>query len=1197
MADVKITDLVDEKAIEELRQLGKELDGVVKIYEEAAGKLAEGLKIQVEGKEDIDKLYQIIQTETGKAQEANERLNVIIQKQNEIIGQTTNTISRELAEIEKENAAKRESYNEDRKAVDIATEILGTRQQNIKRLAEVSSELKANADAQRNLTKQEEAGLVSGQKLVERRSQLLAKENELKISKSELMNVINNEEKMNQTAGGSYQQLSLKLELMKKAYKQLNEEEKAGAQGQILAQEIANTDAHLKDLAADMGEFQRNVGNYATGQQSVKAELKGMIAELSSLTVQWRGMSDEEKSSAEGQAMKKHMDELTVKAGTLKDAVSDVKQEIGKQASDTQAFDAISEGVNLVVSGFGAATGAAQMLGLSEKDVLQIQADLQASLAVSNALTQAQNSLQRESALMQGVLKVQMWAGTVALKLQNAAQGENIIVTGAATVAQRLFNAVAKANPYVLLATAILTLVGALGAFVLGSRKETDAMKASTEARERENAEFRKSIDVRQQLSEASRVGAENSSAEVAKLMVLYNATQNHTKSMNERLAAAGQLKKEYPAAFANLSNEAILAGQAASSYDRLTKSIVQAAIAEAQMEKIKDMAKKVVDYQIRANNLTKMLAGTMLKESASRNSEEFLAYNEKYNNQLRVRNDLMDKSKSIQSSMNAMARQINVSDLGINPGQTAGTSTAGTTRTTGAAPSKEIAAKDWADIQQMSAKNLKELADMRKENAKEYSEDERDWTKISATAESEIRRQEEKKSYTDSKKELDESLKQKKISQQTYNKELECMASDYLDKLVEVDNEANRKKEEADEKYNEGVLRDIQDRYAGEQLLRDVKYQKDEAALKEALSAHKMTQEEYDSQEADISIKYAQDTTQNTVDMLKEELSQATLTAGERKALSEELMKAEADNENKIADIKLQADKRITESEKKTNEQRIKGIEKIFSTMQKGVSSVTGLLNTLSQRSLDKIQDEEDANQESYDNETERIENLKENRIISEEEAEARKRAAKQKTEQKEAELERKKAAIQKKQAIFEKAQSISQVGMDTALAIMKTIATNGWPYALPMVAMVAAMGALQTAAIIATPIPSYAKGTEKHKGGPALVGDAGRSEVILFNNRAWLTPDKPTLMNIPSGAKVLPKYDKSDIGDIPMVMFDRYAKKGEKNVPIIIKDDKNLLNKTERGNSLLYNMLGEIRSIRHEGIINKFENYKKNL
>lgn len=64
--------------------------------------------------------------------------------------------------------------------------------------------------------------------------------------------------------------------------------------------------------------------------------------------------------------------------------------------------------------------------------------------------------------------------------------------------------------------------------------------------------------------------------------------------------------------------------------------------------------------------------------------------------------------------------------------------------------------------------------------------------------------------------------------------------------------------------------------------------------------------------------------------------------------------------------------------------------------------------------------------------------------------------------------------------------------------------------------------MGAVQVATIMATPIPKYAKGTDNHTGGPAIVGDGGKKEIVVYSGKAWITPDVPTLVDFP----VEPKY-----------------------------------------------------------------------
>ena len=107
------------------------------------------------------------------------------------------------------------------------------------------------------------------------------------------------------------------------------------------------------------------------------------------------------------------------------------------------------------------------------------------TLAISNALTVIQNNLQKESSLMLGIRTLQEKAHAAAITLRTAAEGRGVVVTKLATIAQAAFNAVANANPYVLLATAILTVVGALVAFTTGSKEATEAEKRQREEGER----------------------------------------------------------------------------------------------------------------------------------------------------------------------------------------------------------------------------------------------------------------------------------------------------------------------------------------------------------------------------------------------------------------------------------------------------------------------------------------------------------------------------------------------------------------------------------------------------------------------------------------------------------------------------------------------------------------------------------------
>lgn len=235
----------------------------------------------------------------------------------------------------------------------------------------------------------------------------------------------------------------------------------------------------------------------------------------------------------------------------------------------------------------------------------------------------------------------------------------------------------------------------------------------------------------------------------------------------------------------------------------------------------------------------------------------------------------------------------------------------------------------------------------------------------------------------------------------------------------------------------------------------------------------------------------------------------------------------------------------------------------------------------------------EQEANDEKYDKDVERIQNLADSGAISEEEAEARKRAAKERTEAKNAELEKQKQEMARKQAIWEKATSVAQAGIATALAITEALPN------IPLSIVIGAMGAIQVATILATPIPSYADGTQgndRHPGGAALVGDAGKHEVIMYSGKAWITPDTPTLVDIPKGAQVFPDVDKVDISnfDIPDWDFPTFSPTyfaSSSGDTIVFNDYSRLEKRVDRTNFLL---MKSLKMQRQDASNREFELYK---
>lgn len=120
------------------------------------------------------------------------------------------------------------------------------------------------------------------------------------------------------------------------------------------------------------------------------------------------------------------------------------------------------------------------------------------------------------------------------------------------------------------------------------------------------------------------------------------------------------------------------------------------------------------------------------------------------------------------------------------------------------------------------------------------------------------------------------------------------------------------------------------------------------------------------------------------------------------------------------------------------------------------------------------------------------------------------------------------KKAAAEKAAMIkLQKEEDIKKAKFDKAAALLKIsaaigidIATGNWG--------AAALGAIQLAVVAAKEIPKYADGTEDHKGGLAIFGEAG-AEMVHEPNKAPYLVDKATMGYLPAHTKVRPLLDSA--------------------------------------------------------------------
>ena len=374
------------------------------------------------------------------------------------------------------------------------------------------------------------------------------------------------------------------------------------------------------------------------------------------------------------------------------------------------------------------------------------------------------------------------------------------------------------------------------------------------------------------------------------------------------------------------------------------------------------------------------------------------------------------------------------------------------------------------------------------------------------------------------------------------------------------IDEKYKKKRQGLLEEFASEQILQIADNAAAEQAVRDRQFQTDLLNLKRRKETENMSSEQYAEEEYLIKLDYVRKTTEAAIDAIEQELNVDNLSAKDRKKLTEELCKLKADLANKEADAEITAIEKINKAEEKAYKERIKNLKKWLQTASQAVSTIGDLVGTLYDGQLDKIEEESEANTDAHDLEIERIELLKEQKIISEEEAQARKRAAEDKTRKKEEELEKRRQDIQYKQAVWDKAANIANASIATALAITEALPN------FVLAALVGAMGAVQIATIMATPIPQYAKGTDNHTGGPAIVGDGGKKEIVVYSGKAWITPDVPTLVDLPRGTQVLPDAGLYHLSSVDFLnISQQHVGKTENN--IVVNNDYSSLNHELKG------------------------------
>lgn len=276
--------------------------------------------------------------------------------------------------------------------------------------------------------------------------------------------------RLNQSAEGSYNRLSAQYSINKIYLNNMTvEEREATEEGRKLVAETKAIYEEMKRLQEETGKTSLNVGNYSDAAKGLTTQIENQTKQLALLRLEGK------QGTAEYQ-------QLSKETAILRDAVKDATAEITRMASDTSNLDAVLSFAAGASGGFAAFTGAMELFGAESEDVQEAQKKLQAAIAITTGVQAIQNAVQKQSAIMLGISRLQMAALSKAQVYNRLVTMQGTKATLAATVAQKAFNLIASVNPYVLLALALVTVVGALVLFASNTDKSAKNQQKLNEA-------------------------------------------------------------------------------------------------------------------------------------------------------------------------------------------------------------------------------------------------------------------------------------------------------------------------------------------------------------------------------------------------------------------------------------------------------------------------------------------------------------------------------------------------------------------------------------------------------------------------------------------------------------------------------------------------------------------------------------------
>lgn len=917
------------------------------------------------------------------------------------------------------------------------------------------------------------------------------------------------------SASGSYNEMNAAMLELQKRYKALSEADRESSVGKNLISQANSLNNKLKEIDAQFGNYQRNVGNYASSWNGLNVQTQQLLRELPSLTM-----------------------------------------------SFNQFFLAISNNLPMF----------------------------------ADELKRASEEFKRMKA--EGLTAIPVW--------------------------KQLLGSIFSWQSALVIGITLLSAYGSEIAKWVGSLFK--GKKALDEI-----------ISAQDKLRIAQKRAIHDTMEERIQLGLLYKAATDNNRSIIERIAAANELKNISPKLFDNYTKERIMIGDAKDAYKLLTDQIIATAKAKRIMGEITKAATNYEESEFKRLNQVYTVEKARAEyqkfvEAGLSRTEAGIDAKKKLEAEEAILKSLKEQSNEYKNQINDLEKLVDVGALVNDPG-----------KSDKAYEEAKKKAEEYAEYikkitEDLAKSRIDLIADGRKKEIAEVSKEYEDRIKeIKGNSEKEIELRKnletlKGKAIAEINDKYDKELLEiEKANLENRLASIGDNSNEELDKRLNLQIQLNNMMRDAEindaekngndvlairmkymKRENDLIMQNLEERFGMIESNTDRMIDRQETAaleeanlLKKQYANGEIGKEDYEKQLYDIGVKYAKARLETLMKEVEAEMALLDPNSEKYQDLEDRLINLQSqinginyDDATKkreewidkfkeglsgmnsaardalgetagifegLSDIMVD----VAEDGKLSFENMAQAVGKI-------VSGITSLMTDIYDARIENIEKEQEANDEAYDKEIERIESLEENGAISTEEAEARKRDAKKKTAAKNEELEKKKAALQEKQAKWDKANSIVQAGIATALAITKALPN------LVLAALVGAMGAAQIAVIAAQPIPRYAKGTKDHPGGLAIVGDGGKKEGIITDNGLFVTPDKPTLVNLPAHAQVIPDlsyiYDKdgltSDYGMIEKKLKDMR----ESGIVVNVNNDYSSLEREMKGNTRQLQNIGRM-------------------